>query len=384
MRWCSRRNGSTSGILGFELGSDGSGAELLEVAAAGHSTEPAATPYVHMDGAQVYKFATTVSVDSATRALTAAGLTVADVDVFVPHQANRRIIDHAARRLGLTEDRVVSNVDRYGNTSAASIPICLDEAHRAGRIKAGRHRAHDGLRRRPLVGLVRDGMDTPSEGDEMNKVAFCFPGQGSQRVGMGREMARAFPEAGEVFDEASTEVDFDLRKVCFDGPDRAALRDGHHPAGARHGVARGAPRGPGPAGVKPDVVIGHSVGEYAAIAAADSVDVGLVTRLVRERGLAMAASRAKGAMAAVLGLADEEVERLCAETGDVWPANYNCPGQLVISGREGGVAARRREGARAGREGRPAARLRRVSQPARRGCGAAPRAGHPRPPTSAS
>ena len=90
-----------------------------------------------MDGAQVYKFATTVSVDSATRALTAAGLTVADVDVFVPHQANRRIIDHAARRLGLTEDRVVSNVDKYGNTSAASIPICLDEAHRSGRIKAG-------------------------------------------------------------------------------------------------------------------------------------------------------------------------------------------------------------------------------------------------------
>jgi 3-oxoacyl-[acyl-carrier-protein] synthase-3 len=107
------------------------------VAAAGHSTDPAATPYVHMDGAQVYKFATTVSVESATRALTAAGLTVADVDVFVPHQANRRIIDHAARRLGLSEDRVVSNVDRYGNTSAASIPICLDEAHRDGRIKAG-------------------------------------------------------------------------------------------------------------------------------------------------------------------------------------------------------------------------------------------------------
>jgi [acyl-carrier-protein] S-malonyltransferase len=86
------------------------------------------------------------------------------------------------------------------------------------------------------------------------------------------------------------------------------------------------------------VVVGHSVGEYAAIAAAESVDVGVVTRLVRERGLAMAASKARGAMAAVLGLDDAEVERLCAETGDVWPANYNCPGQLVISGREHGVA----------------------------------------------
>jgi len=131
------RNGSNTGILGFELGSDGSGGRLLEVAAAGHPADPAADGYVHMDGAQVYKFATTVSVDSATRALTAAGLTVADVDVFVPHQANRRIIDHAARRLGLSEDKVVTNVDRFGNTSAASIPICLDEAHRDGRIKAG-------------------------------------------------------------------------------------------------------------------------------------------------------------------------------------------------------------------------------------------------------
>jgi 3-oxoacyl-[acyl-carrier-protein] synthase III len=131
------RNGSTTGILGFELGSDGSGGGLLEVAAAGHSSRPAADPFVHMDGAQVYKFATTVSVDSARRALEAAGLTVADVDVFVPHQANRRIIDHAARRLGLDESKVITNVDRFGNTSAASIPICLDEAHADGRIKAG-------------------------------------------------------------------------------------------------------------------------------------------------------------------------------------------------------------------------------------------------------
>ena len=172
----------------------------------------------------------------------------------------------------------------------------------------------------------------------MSKVAFCFPGQGSQRVGMGREMVAQFPEAAAVFDEASTELDFDLRRVCFDGPDRGALRDRGDPAGARRDVARGAARDPGAAGVKRRRRVGHSVGEYAAIAAADSVSVGLVTRLVRERGLAMAASQARGAMAAVLGLADEEVERLCAETGDVWPANYNCPGQLVISGREAGVA----------------------------------------------
>jgi 3-oxoacyl-[acyl-carrier-protein] synthase-3 len=90
-----------------------------------------------MNGPEVYKFATRVVVDSSLRSLEAAGLGVEDVDVFVPHQANRRIIDHAARRLGLDEAKVFSNVDRYGNTSAGSIPICLDEGWRQGRIGPG-------------------------------------------------------------------------------------------------------------------------------------------------------------------------------------------------------------------------------------------------------
>jgi [acyl-carrier-protein] S-malonyltransferase len=173
----------------------------------------------------------------------------------------------------------------------------------------------------------------------MTKVAFCFPGQGSQRVGMSREMVREFPEAAAVFDEASAEVDFDLRAVCFDGPiDRLSETNVTQPALVTASLA--AFRAVQPRlSVTPDVVIGHSVGEYAAIAAADSVGVGLVTRLVRERGLAMAASKAKGAMAAVLGLEDDVVESLCEEAGNVWPANYNCPGQLVISGREEGIAA---------------------------------------------
>src|ERR1051326_5524934 len=81
-----------------------------------------------MNGPEVYKFATRVVVESSERCLEVANLTVADVDVFVPHQANRRIIDHAARRLGLDEARVFANVDRYGNTSAGSAPICIDEA----------------------------------------------------------------------------------------------------------------------------------------------------------------------------------------------------------------------------------------------------------------
>jgi len=171
----------------------------------------------------------------------------------------------------------------------------------------------------------------------MSKVAFCFPGQGSQRVGMGRDFVAQFPEAAAVFDEASEELDFDLRKVCFEGPiEELSQTEVTQPALVASSLA--AFRAiQDRLGVKPDVVVGHSVGEYAAIAAADSVGVGVVTRLVRERGLAMAASKARGAMAAILGLEDAEVERLCRETGDVWPANYNCPGQLVISGREHGV-----------------------------------------------
>jgi 3-oxoacyl-[acyl-carrier-protein] synthase-3 len=132
-----RRDGDSSGLLGFEMGADGSGAGLLSVAAAGHSVTAPEGPYVQMNGPEVYKFATRVVVESAEKCLQAAGLAVNQVDLFIPHQANKRIIDHAARRLGIDESRVFLNVAHYGNTSAASIPIGLDEAYRSGRLDHG-------------------------------------------------------------------------------------------------------------------------------------------------------------------------------------------------------------------------------------------------------
>ena len=131
------RDDARTGMQGFDLGADGEGAGLLSVPAAGIAPSRGEAPYVQMNGPEVYKFATSVVVQSAKRCLDAAGLGVDDVDLFLPHQANQRIIDHAARRLGIPEERVFGNVAQYGNTSAASIPLALDEAYRGGAVNPG-------------------------------------------------------------------------------------------------------------------------------------------------------------------------------------------------------------------------------------------------------
>ena len=125
------------GFLGFELGADGAGGEHLWLPGSGsrHFDEP--DSFVKMNGREVFKFATRVLVSSAQKLLAECGKTVADVDVYVPHQANRRIIDHAAGKLGIPEEKVVVNVDRYGNTSSGSIPLALAEAEADGRLREG-------------------------------------------------------------------------------------------------------------------------------------------------------------------------------------------------------------------------------------------------------
>jgi 3-oxoacyl-[acyl-carrier-protein] synthase-3 len=133
----------SGGFLAFELGADGSGGVDLSLPAGGSRTPASAETvargehYVHMNGRQVFKFATRVLVSSAERVLEQAGLSSGDVDVYVPHQANVRIIDHAVAKLGIPKERVVVNVDRYGNTSSASIPLALADALAEGRVHKG-------------------------------------------------------------------------------------------------------------------------------------------------------------------------------------------------------------------------------------------------------
>ena len=131
------------GFLGFELGSDGEGGKDLSIPAGG-SRNPSTTQtveqelhFLRMNGREVYKFATRVLVSSAEKLLEECGLTVDDIDLYIPHQANKRIIDHAARNLGIPEEKIFINLQKYGNTSSASIPLCLAEAVRDGRLQEG-------------------------------------------------------------------------------------------------------------------------------------------------------------------------------------------------------------------------------------------------------
>jgi [acyl-carrier-protein] S-malonyltransferase len=197
------------------------------------------------------------------------------------------------------------------------------------------------------VGLGVDGMDRVKPG----LVAFCFPGQGSLEVGMGRRVAEAIPEAMDVFERSSAAAGLDLRRLCFEATEEELVEtDVQQPALVATSLAvLAAVRA---RGIKPDFVVGHSVGEFAALAAAGALKVEEAVALVRERGLAMAeAARSHpGSMAAILGLDDEVVERICRRILNVWPANYNCPGQIVVSGEHAAVdeacATAEEEGAR--------------------------------------
>jgi len=167
-------------------------------------------------------------------------------------------------------------------------------------------------------------------------VAFVFPGQGSQKVGMGRALAEAFPESREALAAADEALGFPLSRLCFEGPEGdLQLTANTQPAILAVSVA--AYRALSARGVRPDRVAGHSLGEYTALVAAGALDFREAVLAVRRRGQYMqeAVPVGEGAMAAILALDLEAVERACrgaAQGRVVAPANINSPGQVVIAG----------------------------------------------------
>lgn len=171
----------------------------------------------------------------------------------------------------------------------------------------------------------------------MPDIVLLFPGQGSQAAGMGKDLAERFPQAQEVFAAADDAVGFPLSRLCFDGPDDELTRTlNAQPALLAHGAAVWAVVRQA-IGDRVVAAAGHSLGEFTAYHAADALALPEAVRLVRTRGELMwnAGARRPGAMAAILGDTDisiEEICRLASTDGIVVPANFNAPGQTVISG----------------------------------------------------
>jgi [acyl-carrier-protein] S-malonyltransferase len=177
----------------------------------------------------------------------------------------------------------------------------------------------------------------------MTRVAWCFPGQGSQFVGMGRDLAGASAAAKEVFERADEALGEKISALCFDGPERdLTLTRNTQPGIVTTSLAALAALLEAAGPLSPASAAGHSLGEYSALVASGALGLEDAVRIVRLRGEAMqeAVPPGAGAMAAIMGLSPEELSNICEDARQdevVSPANFNAPGQIVIAGNAGAV-----------------------------------------------
>ena len=173
----------------------------------------------------------------------------------------------------------------------------------------------------------------------MGKIAFIYPGQGAQKCFMGQDFYNMYPKCAEVFDKAEEALDVSVKDLCF--RENPLLDQTQYTQPAMVTTCLGITAVLNDMGIYPDMTAGLSLGEYAAIAAAGGMDYVDAIRLVRQRGVFMdeAVPAGKGAMTAVLGMDAEAIEKVLAEFENVYIANYNCPGQIVITGMKEGVEA---------------------------------------------
>lgn len=172
----------------------------------------------------------------------------------------------------------------------------------------------------------------------MSKTAFIFPGQGAQKTGMGKDFYETFPMAKEVFDQASEWLSLDMKELCFEPNDRLDLTE--YTQAAMVTACLAMKRVVEAHGLKADIAAGLSLGEYCAVETAGGMSLRDAVTAVRQRGILMehAVPAGKGSMAAVIGMEDEEIENVLRPLTNVSVANYNCPGQTVITGETGAVA----------------------------------------------
>lgn len=365
--------------------------------------------YIQMIGPDIFKFAVRKVPACIDVLLQRAGVSKDQVDYFVLHQANSRIVASVSKKMEVPIEKFPMNIDHVGNTSGASIPILLDEMNRKGMLSPGQKIVLCGFGGGLTWGaqLMEWGMDTPDvieedidyaedvdntadndasadkgivksfdkkfslfskkkeenkdndnfddskvvntevatkaskeENKEMksHKTAFMFPGQGAQYVGMGKEFYDNNPKAKEIFDKASAATGLDIAALCFEENDNINITEYTQIAMLTTEIAM--LQSVLDLGIKPDVTGGLSLGEYSALVASDVMDFEECAKVVRKRGIYMQdeVPVGQGGMAAIIALEADKITEVCNQVdGIVGIANYNCPGQIAISGEKEAV-----------------------------------------------